>query len=436
VVLMNDPVIDGAATEDPVATTTAADDEAPLAPPPRWRSLSSALTAGLPAPFWWLWLGTLVNRAGTFVEPFFLLYLTGPRHESARTAGLVLTAWGVGSVLSAPLGGYLTDRFGRRATLGFSLAVTAAALMGLGLARNLALITVLGFAVGTVGDMYRPAATAAIADVVAAPSRERAYALQFWAINLGFSISSVAAGLLLHVGFGTLFVLDALTTLAFGVLALRFIPETRPQASAEQPRARLADPLRLLGSDRLLLGCALVVLVYAILYSQVTVVLPLAIRHAGLSASVFGYVVAVNGIAIIVLQPFAIGWLERVPRRLTLPGGVALVGVGLATTVLCHTAWQFAASVLLWTLGEIAVSGSFQALIAALAPEHMRGRYAGAVGLAWGAAGLAAPLLGTTGYSYSPALTGCACVAAGIVAAAGQVWVLDGIDRRRAAASA
>ena len=392
-------------------------------------------TGGLPAPFWWLWLGTLVNRAGTFVEPFFLLYLTGPRHESARTAGLVLTAWGVGSVLSAPIGGYLTDRFGRRATLGFSLGVTAAALMGLGAVRNLALITVLGFVVGTVGDMYRPASTAAIADVVAEPSRERAYALQFWAVNLGFSVASVAAGLLLHLGFGTLFVLDALTTLAFGVLALRFIPETRPEAAAGQSRVRLADPLRLLGRDRLLLGSALVVLVYAVLYSQVNVVVPLAIRHSGLSASVYGYVIAVNGIAIIVLQPFAIAWLDRVPRRVTLPGGVAVVGIGLATTMLCHTAWQFAASVLVWTIGEIAVSGSFQALIAALAPEHMRGRYAGAIGLAWGGAGLMAPLLGTAGYTFSPTVTAVACVLAGLLAAAGQVRVLNGVDARRPTAS-
>lgn len=413
-------------------TATTADDAMPVAPPSRWRIFVSSRTAALPPPFWWLWLGTLVNRAGTFVEPFFLLYLTGPRHESARTAGVVLALWGAGSVLSAPVGGFLTDRFGRRFTLGASLAVTAAALAALGLARSLLLIAVLGFLVGTVGDMYRPAATAAIADVVGEDRRERAYALQFWAINLGFSVASVAAGLLLHLGFGTLFVLDAVTTLAFGLLALRFIPETRPVSSADEPRARVADPLRLLRHDRLLLGAAAVVLVYAILYSQVTVVLPLAIRHNGLSPSVFGYVVAVNGIAIIVLQPFAIGWLDRAPRRITLPGGVFVVGVGLSATMLCHSAWQFAVTVLIWTVGEIMVSGSFQALIAALAPAHMRGRYAGAIGFAWGSAGLAAPLLGTAGYSYSPALTAVACLAAGLIAAGGQLRVLAGIERRTA----
>jgi MFS family permease len=410
------------------AAPTPAAAPAPLAPAGRWATFLRRSTDGLPAPFWWLWLGTLVNRAGTFIEPFFVLYLTGPRDVSIRTAGYVLTLWGVGSLLSQPVGGFLTDRFGRRWTLAVSLAATAAALASLGMARGLVLIAALGFVVGLVGDMYRPAATAAIADVVADDDRERAYALQFWAINLGFSVASVAAGVLLHFGFATLFVLDALTTFAFGLLALRFVPETRP-GTTERP-AQLADPLRVLRTDRLLLAATLIMLVYAVLYGQVTVVLPLAITHSGLSASVFGYVVAINGVLIVVLQPLAIGWLSGVPRRRTVPLGLALVGVGLAATTYCHSPWQFALTVIVWTLGEIAVSGSFQATIAALAPAHMRGRYAGALGLAWGASDLLAPIIGTSLYAFSPGLTSICCLAAGVGAAVGQHWLLGAIPAR------
>src|SRR6185437_14940548 len=99
--------------------------EPALRPAPRWRTALAARTGGLPAPFWWLWAGTLVNRAGTFIEPFFVLYLTGPRDLSVRTAGYLLTLVGIGSLVSQPIGGFLTDRFGRRATLGLSLVSTA-----------------------------------------------------------------------------------------------------------------------------------------------------------------------------------------------------------------------------------------------------------------------------------------------------------------------
>lgn len=397
---------------------------------PRGRLIRALRGVGgeLPGGFWWLWLGTLINRAGTFIEPFFVLYLTGPRHVSVQTAGAVLTVWGVGGLLSQPLGGFLTDRFGRRSTLGISLTVTAATLFGLSFARPLWLITVLVLLLGTVADMYRPAASAAVADLVAEPMRTRAFALQFWAVNLGFSIASASAGLLLHLGFGTLFVLDALTTFAFGMLALRFVPETRPH-SEERP-ARLLDPFRLFRTDRLLLAATLLVLVYATLYGQVSVSLPLAIRGAGLPASDYGYVVAVNGVLIVVLQPLTLRLLDRLPRRLTLPPGLAVVGAGMALTGLCSQPWQFGCAVAVLTLGEIATAGSFQALIASLAPPHLRGRYAGALGLAWGASGLVAPLVGASSFAASPGALWVGCLVLGVVSAVGQYRLLGALDRR------
>jgi len=383
---------------------------------------------GLPRPFWWLWLGTLINRAGTFINPFFMLYLTGPRHITVATAGTVLTVLGVGSMLSQPIGGVLTDRYGRRATLAASLTATAAMLLCLSMARSLWAIVAAVFVLGLFADMYRPASMAAVADLVDEDRRQRAYALQFWAINLGFSIASIAAGVLVRHGYGLLFVLDAATTFAFGMVALRFVPETRPESDG--PQARAADPLRLLRSDRLLLVATLLILVYAVLYIQAGVTLPLAIKDAGLSAGIYGFVIAINGVVIVIGQPLSLSLLERWPRRRTLPIGIALVGAGFAATGLCHRPWQFGLTVVVWSIGEIATAGSFQALIAALAPEHMRGRYAGAVGLAWGASGMLGPLLGASAYSLSPAMLWIGCLIAGVVAALGQRWLLGALEHR------
>lgn len=383
---------------------------------------------GLPAQFWWLWLGTLVNRAGTFIDPFFVLYLTGPRHVSVRTAGLVLTIWGAGSLVSQPVGGVLTDRYGRRSTLTISLVASAATMLALSLARSLLVICALTFVLGLVADMYRPASTAMVADLVPEQDRTRAFALQFWAVNLGFSVAATSAGLLLHLGFGLLFVLDAATTLTFGLLTVRFLPETRPPS--DEPRARLGDPLRLFRSDPLLLWATVLVLAYAVLYIQVNLTLPLAITGAGLSASVYGYVIALNGVLIVVGQPLTLGWLTRLPRRVTLPTGVALVGVGIALSDLCDRPWQFALSVLVWTVGEVATAGSFQAIIVALAPQHARGRYSGALGLAWGASGLIGPVLGASAYAISPTMLWTGCLATGLLTALCMTRLLIAMDAR------
>jgi MFS family permease len=76
----------------------------------------------------------------------------------------------------------------------------------------------------------------------------------------------------------------------------------------------------------------LLVLGYAVLYIQAGVTLPLAIKDAGLSAGIYGFVIAINGVVIVIGQPLSLTLLERWPRSRTLPIGIALAGAGLAAT--------------------------------------------------------------------------------------------------------
>ena len=372
---------------------------------------------GLPAPFWWLWVGTLVNRAGTFIEPFIILYLTGPRHLSIATAGTVVTVWGAGSILSQPIGGYLTDRVGRRTTLSIGMFAVAAAIGMLALARSLPEIILGALLVGIVGDIYRPAAQAAIADLLDGEQRVRAFALQFWAINLGFSVATVSAGLLVRLGFGTLFLIDAATSAVFGLVVLRKLPETRPASAARHEHDEPA--WRLMLRDRVLLAVVALFLCYATLYGQVYVTLPLAVRAAGLGTAAYGLIMAVNGIVIVIVQPLVLTLIAQTSRVVLLPVTMLLVGGGIALSGLCHSTWAFALTVVVWTLGEIGQTTALQALVASIAPEAMRGRYMGAVGLAWGASGVLAPFGGSRLFAASPAALWLGCLLLSGVAALG-----------------
>ena len=64
--------------------------------------------------------------------------------------------------------------------------------------------------------------------------------------------------------------------------------------------------------DPLLVALVGLTLLYATVYMQAYTTLPLAIRDAGLSAADYGTVIAVNGVAVVLLQPFAAPWLARV----------------------------------------------------------------------------------------------------------------------------
>ena len=75
-------------------------------PPESRRSRALEVARGLPRPFWVLWAGTLVNRAGSFVVPFLAIYLTQARGFSAAQAGIVAALYGAGAAVASPLGGY------------------------------------------------------------------------------------------------------------------------------------------------------------------------------------------------------------------------------------------------------------------------------------------------------------------------------------------
>jgi MFS family permease len=379
-----------------------------------------------------LWLGTLINRAGTFIEPFAILYLTGPRHLSIATAGTVVTVWGAGSLVSQPIGGYLTDRIGRRTTLSLGMFAVAFALGLLALARGLPAIMLAALFLGVVGDIYRPASSAAVADLLDGEQRTRAFALQFWAINLGFSVAALSAGLLVQLGFGTLFAVDAVTSLLFGLVVLRKVPETRPASAVRHEHEEPA--WRLMLRDRMLLALVALFLCYATLYGQVYVTLPLAVRDAGLGTGSYGLIMAVNGIVIVIVQPLVLNLIARAPGTVLLPVTILLVGGGIALSGVCNSTWAFALTVVVWTLGEIGQTTALMALVASIAPEALRGRYMGAVGLAWGTSAMLAPFLGSRVYAANPAALWLGCLALAGVAALGLYALAARLRRVPAAA--
>src|ERR1043166_5703443 len=138
------------------------------------------VAAVAPRAYWYVWWGTLINRLGGFVIPLLTIYLITVRHLDASEAGGVISVFGAGSIAASLAGGYLADHLGRKITLVASLFGGALALLGLSLARELSTIMVMVGAVGFVGELYRPAVFAIVADVVPSARRVQAYSLLHW----------------------------------------------------------------------------------------------------------------------------------------------------------------------------------------------------------------------------------------------------------------
>lgn len=390
----------------------------------------------LPRTFWVLWVGILVNRAGTFVEPFLIIYLTTQRGLSAASAGTVLVAFGAGAFASQLLGGGLADHLGRRVTVVGGMAVSFVALLSLGAARTMPELLVAAFLVGVVGDIHRPAVSALVADLVEPAERPRAYGLNFWAVNLGFTIAAVAAGYLAEVSFTLIFAIDAVTCLAFAgvvLLGIRHDPPRHAFGDAPEPAAEAVRPpgygtaLR----DLVLMSLCGLVLLHGIVYMQVWIALPLSVVDSGLSLHDYGLIAALNGLLIVLFQPWVSARAGGFDRMRTIAFAMLVQGVGFGLTALADTVPVYALTVAVWTSGEILAAGLLGATVADLAPVEARGRYQGVFGTAFGAAAMLAPLFGTRVYQHlGEAALWLACLLIGAVTAIGFL-ALGPAARRR-----
>jgi MFS family permease len=397
--------------------------------------------SGLPGGFWWLWTSTLVNRVGSFVVTFLALYLTVQRGYSASYAGLVASLFGLGGMIASPVGGSLADRWGRRPTMLAAQLTAAGATALLGFARGPVGIAGLVFALGFAVQASRPAIQAMLSDLVQGEDRQRAFSLNYWAINIGFSVSALSAGLIAAHGFLLLFLLDSATTLLCALVVFLRLPESKPgpeagpeagrpvPTAAAGPRAGMREVLR----DRRFMGLVGLNLLIAVIFATGDIALPIAMGQQGMSSADYGVVISANGILIVVLQiPFTQLMRGRSPARL-LSLGALLFGAGLGLTALAGSMPLYALTVCVWTLGEIISFPTTSAVVAKLSPLHARGRYSGVMGLSWSVANFAGPLLGGLVIDHAGTDTlwaGCAVI--GAVAAVGYGALL----RERSAADA
>jgi MFS family permease len=384
--------------------------------------------ATAPPVFWFVWWGTLINRLGGFVVPLLSLYLTTQRHLSIREAGAVVSMFGLGQIGASLIGGVLADRIGRRPTMMIGLFGGALMMTALAFADTPSEMALFVGLLALVGEMYRPAVSALVADVVAPEHRVAAYGLLYWAVNLGFALASIAGGLLASVDFFLLFLFDAATMAIYGVVIAWKVPETSPRLAARRPwraapppdapplapavapeRGPLADPVFLL--------FVVICLFFVLIPHQSGVVLTVHMTSQGFSSTEYGLVIALNGLLIVFLQPWmTVHSARRDPVRV-LAVAMLIAGAGMAMHGAATALWMHFLAVFIWTSGEILEAPTRAAAVAAMAPAHARGRYQGALVVAWGGGMFLAPRLGSWIWERQPVALWWSCLGVGVVVA-------------------
>ncbi len=351
-----------------------------------------ALIRGLPPAVRVLIIGTFVNKVGSFITPYLTLVLWRNFHLSAQAVGLMTMAYGFGSIVSVLSGGYLTDRLGRRRTLLISLLGSGALAVGLAAAPSVVVFVPLLVLFGFLADLYRPAASAIIGDLLPSAQRLVGFAALRMAVNLGFAAGMVAGGLLADWSWRALFAGDGLTTFCFGLIVLASLPETavgvrRSSARTTAVPAVDAVPTSALWHDRPLIELCTASLLFKLAFYSAFSVLPLTITQwAGYPTVVFGLLVGLNGLIVAFGEVWLVHRLQD-RRRLRLAAlGTLLSGFSLAASGLVPHWAAFLVTVIGWTLGEMLSVPQELAFLADWAPPAARGRYLSAFQATWSVA--------------------------------------------------
>ena len=361
-----------------------------------WRSLK-----GLPPDVWTLAIASLINRAGTMVLPFLVLYLTKELGYSPPRAGLVLAIYGAGSIIAAPVSGRLTDLIGPLPIMRWSLVLTGILVFLYPVVRGFAAVVALTLAWAIVTELFRPASLAMIADIVKPDRLKSAYALSRLAINLGMSVGPAAAGFIAAYSFKWIFIADAFTTLAAAAVLIMtpFSTVRHSPTDPDHPRSPSFVSSLVLDDRRMLLFLPALFLT-GIVFFQIEGPLPLfLVEDLSLSPAFYGGLFTLNTVMIVFMEVPLNAATAHWPHRRGLALGAFLFALGSGAFAFMTTAEGIVVAMIVWTFGEMMLFPQASAYVAEIAPAARRGAYMGVYSLSFSLAFAIAPWAGTTGYA-------------------------------------
>lgn len=351
---------------------------------------------------------------------FLTIYLSRELGFGTRFATLAIGTAGLGSIFGSILGGQLADQVGRRTVMLAALFGSAACLVLLSFIQG-RLPFLLGiFAFALIVDMYRPAASAMIGDLVASEKRQYSFGLVYISINLGFAIAPPLGGMLATVSYQWLFWGDAITTALYGLIVLFLVNETSPkEADCEVPARTVFvfAALKHMVTNLPFVVFCLAAFMSHVVFTQSFSTLPIAIMQLGYTEAQFGRLIAINGFLIVILQLPLTRWLSRYNRIWVIAVGGLFIAVGFGLGVFATTLPMFAFTIAIWTCGEMFQAPFTQAVVTDLAPAHLRGRYLGVFSMCFALAlSIGAPVGGAIMDQWGQAVLWQACFWIGLAA--------------------
>ena len=326
-----------------------------------------------------IFLTVFVNLVGFGIIIPLLPFYAQTFGASPLVVGLLFASYSLAQLLATPALGVLSDRWGRRPVLIFSLLGTVVSFAMLALAQTLTLLFIARIIDGLSGGNITTA-RAYIADVTEPHERAKAYGFLGAAFGLGFIVGPGLAGLFATISYTAPIWAAAFVTLIATAMAWLWLPETIHRGDGETVSPWRALP-EVLGRPRLR-PLLVADFIYWCSFSVCNTTFALfAFHRFGFDVTHTGYVLAAFGFLGVIVQVGMVAPMVRllgVPRTFLL--GLAIAAIGWGTVAASYSVGLFLLALIPAGIGVGLCNASLITLVSHSASKDEQGKVQGAAG--------------------------------------------------------
>lgn len=357
---------------------------------------------GLSKEAWMLSIVMLINRSGSMVLPFLGVYMTDQLEFSIKESGIVLSFYGVGSVIGSWLGGYFTDKFGEYRVQSTSLFLSAPLFLLIPIFTSVEGMALIILLQSIISETFRPANSVAITKYARPENLTRAFSLNRMAINLGFSIGPALGGILSSVSYELLFITNAVGAILAGIFYVRFFrkrhkiyqKKMKEKSMVKDTLEKERSPYR----DSPFLVYCLLCAIFSVCFFQFFNTIPIFYKEvAHLDQKSIGYILGYSGFIIVVLGMLVVNFADKyLTIAKTLLYGILMCAAAYAMLAINHHISLIMLSISILSVGEILVLPFMSTITALRSGKTNQGAYMGLNGMTFSISFIITPLLGTS----------------------------------------
>jgi len=327
----------------------------------------------------------------------------GGLSDAARYGGWLLFAYAFMQFLFAPVMGGLSDRFGRRPVLLFSLFGFGIDYLFLAFAPSIGWLFVGRLVAGITGASFTTA-SAYIADISSPEKRAQNFGMLGAAFGLGFIIGPALGGQLGEFGTRVPFIAASVLTLVNWLYGYFILPESLPKENRRKFEWRRANPagaLVQLKKYPAVAGLILsLVLIYIAVHSVQSTWTYYNMEKFHWTKKWVGYSLGFVGLMITIVQAGLIRIIiPRLGQSKSLYMGLFLYSLGMLLFGLATQGWMMFAFTVVYCLGGIA-GPALQGIISSHVPANEQGELQGALTSLMSVTSIVGPLLMTNLFAY------------------------------------